>query len=92
MIKNKTLCKILSCCLLMAMVMFPLFSIRVHAAEYEIVFKAGAHGTINGNKEASYRLSSDDVFPDEPDIQATPPAVKVILLNIKEEMLMAMEE
>ena len=52
MIKNKTLCKILSCCLLMAMVMFPLFSIRVHAAEYEIVFKAGAHGTINGNKEA----------------------------------------
>ena len=53
----------------MAMVMFPLFSIRVHAAEYEIVFKAGAHGTINGNKEASYRLSSDDVFPDEPDIQ-----------------------
>ena len=45
----------------MAMVMFPLFSIRVHAAEYEIVFKAGAHGTINGNKEASYRLSSDDV-------------------------------
>lgn len=69
MIKNKTLCKILSCCLLMAMVMFPLFSIRVHAAEYEIVFKAGAHGTIDGNKEASYRLSSDDVFPDEPDIQ-----------------------
>ena len=39
MIKNKTLCKILSCCLLMAMVMFPLFSIRVHAAEYEIVLK-----------------------------------------------------
>lgn len=52
------------------MILFPVTSINIHAAEYEIVFKAGVHGSIDGQKEASYRLSSDDYFPDEPDVQA----------------------
>lgn len=42
----------------------------VHAAEYEIVFKTGAHGTIQGEKSVSYRKANGEVFPDEPNVMA----------------------
>lgn len=42
----------------------------VHAAEYEIVFKAGAHGTIAGEKSVAYRKAYGEVFPDEPVVSA----------------------
>lgn len=48
--------------------LFPLMNVQVHAAEYEVVFKAGSHGTVNGGKEVSYRLSNNDIFPNEPSI------------------------
>lgn len=49
--------------------LFPLMNVQVQAAEYEVVFKAGSHGSVNGGKEVSYRLSNNDIFPNEPDIK-----------------------
>lgn len=44
--------------------------LQVHAAEYEIVFKAGAHGTIQGMRSVSYQRENGDIFPDEPTVVA----------------------
>ncbi len=41
---------------------------KISAAEYEIVFKGGSHGTVDGKDKVSYRLSTEDVFPNEPEI------------------------
>ena len=60
--------KILSGMMIACMCLLPISHVDIHAAEYEVVFKAGSHGTLNGEKEVSYRLSSNDVFPDEPSI------------------------
>ncbi|MEJ8736732.1 MucBP domain-containing protein [Erysipelotrichaceae bacterium HCN-30851] len=49
--------------------MLPIQLDNIHAAEYEIVFKGGAHGTVNGETKVSYRLTTNDRFPNEPDIQ-----------------------
>lgn len=41
--------------------------VPVHAnASYEIEFKAGAHGTINGESKVSYVQEAGSVFPNEP--------------------------
>lgn len=44
--------------------------LQVHAAEYEVVFKAGAHGTIQGERSVTYRRENGDIFPDEPTVIA----------------------
>lgn len=64
--KNKIV-KLLSGFMLVCMFLLPFSS--VHAADYEITFKAGSHGDVNGQEEVSYHLSTNDVFPDEPEIQ-----------------------
>ena len=50
--------------------LLPISVTDIKAAEYEVVFKAGAHGSVDGQKEVSYRLSTSDVFPDEPTVLA----------------------
>lgn len=60
--------KWLRCFVLLSMLLLPCFGWKVVAAEYEIVFKAGAHGTLNGQTEVSYHLSTEDYFPNEPEI------------------------
>lgn len=49
--------------------LLPMHIENIQAAEYEIVFKGGAHGTVDGKDKVSYRLTTEDVFPNEPDIQ-----------------------
>lgn len=66
--KGKGLWKVLTGIVLACAFILPISSVQLHAAEYEIVFKAGAHGSIDGEKEAAYRLTSDSLFPNEPDI------------------------
>lgn len=46
----------------------PISMTKVSAAEYAVEFKAGAHGTVNGEKSVSYLVNSGDVFPNEPSI------------------------
>lgn len=65
----KKLWRILTGIVLACAFVLPISNVDLHAAEYEVVFKAGAHGTVNGDKEVSYRLSSNDLFPNEPDVQ-----------------------
>ena len=43
----------------------PITSLRANA-QYEIVFKAGLHGNIDGNKSTSFKLTAGSIFPDEP--------------------------
>lgn len=50
--------------------LLPISTTDIKAAEYEIVFKAGAHGSVDGQKEVSYHLSTNDVFPNEPTVSA----------------------
>ena len=40
--------------------LLPISTTDIKAAEYEIVFKAGAHGSVDGQKEVSYHLSTND--------------------------------
>lgn len=68
--KYHNLIKAFTGLLMACMFLFPVTITKIQAAEYEIVFKAGAHGTVNGQKEVSYRLSTNDVFPDEPVVTA----------------------
>lgn len=56
--------------MLCALLLLPLCALSTHAANYQIVFKAGAHGTIQGEKELVYECSSEDLFPDEPIVEA----------------------
>lgn len=49
--------------------LLPMHIENIQAAEYEIVFKGGAHGTVDGKDKVSYRLTTEDIFPNEPDIQ-----------------------
>lgn len=66
--KHNRILKALSGLVMACMFLLPMTVININAAEYEIVFKAGAHGTVDGKKEVSHRLSTNDVFPDEPAI------------------------
>ena len=50
--------------------LLPISTTDIKAAEYEIVFKAGSHGSVDGQKEVSYHLSTNDVFPNEPTVSA----------------------
>ena len=54
--------------ILVCLVIFPLSMVKVDAAEYSIVFKGGAHGTVNGQNTVNYNVQSGDVFPDEPTV------------------------
>ncbi|MEG0328868.1 MAG: cell wall anchor protein [Longicatena sp.] len=56
--------------LVVSLLMIPFSLAKVHAASYEVVFKSGAHGTINGNKNETHKLNAGDIFPDEPVVQA----------------------
>lgn len=40
--------------------LLPISTTDIKAAEYEIVFKAGSHGSVDGQKEVSYHLSTND--------------------------------
>ena len=42
----------------------------VNAASYDIVFKAGAYGSINGENSVTYNLKAGDTFPNEPTVTA----------------------
>lgn len=66
--KRNKFIKALSGVVMACMFLLPITVTDINAAEYEIVFKAGAHGTVDGKKEVSHRLSTNDVFPDEPAI------------------------
>lgn len=66
--KHNRFMKALSGVVMACMFLLPITVTDINAAEYEIVFKAGAHGTVDGKKEVSHRLSTNDVFPDEPTI------------------------
>lgn len=67
--KDKSFIKTLMSIVLICVCMLPHVGINVHAAEYEVIFKAGAHGTLDGEKAVSYRLTNHDLFPDEPSVQ-----------------------
>lgn len=69
---RKVLRKIGSICLV-AMMAFaflaPLLETTHAAAQYEIVFKGGLHGTVDNQKSVSYRVNANDMFPNEPSVQ-----------------------
>ncbi|MEG0366041.1 MAG: MucBP domain-containing protein [Coprobacillus sp.] len=56
--------------LLTCFVIFPLSLTNSHAAQYEVVFKAGANGTVNNQKSVTYTLGAGETFPDEPTVVA----------------------
>lgn len=69
----KVIKKVASLLLIATMVFsyFASFQQNVEAsAEYEIVFKAGLHGTINGKASLNYRVPAGDRFPNEPTVVA----------------------
>ena len=68
--KLSTLKKLVTGIVLACMFVVPATTLKLNAASYQIVFKAGTHGTINGQKEANYQLTSEDAFPDEPNVEA----------------------
>lgn len=66
--KLNKMIKHISLFLLALTIMLPTSFMQANAAEYDIIFKAGAHGTLNENKEKSvtHSIQSGDVFPNEP--------------------------
>ncbi len=68
----KVLKKLLATCMvaIMACTFSASFLQTAHAAQYEIVFKGGLHGTVDNQKSVSYRLEANSLFPNEPSVQA----------------------
>lgn len=69
---RKVLRKIGSICLVTMMAfafLAPLLETTHAAAQYEIVFKGGLHGTVDNQKSVSYRVNANDMFPNEPSVQ-----------------------
>ncbi|MEG0366060.1 MAG: MucBP domain-containing protein [Coprobacillus sp.] len=56
--------------LLTCFVIFPLSLTNSYAAQYEVVFKGGANGTVNNQKSVTYTLGAGEIFPDEPTVKA----------------------
>lgn len=50
--------------------MLPLMQNVKANASYQITFKSGLHGTIEGQKAVSYMQEAGSIFPDEPTVQA----------------------
>lgn len=67
--KNNVI-KTIKIILLTCFVIFPLSLTKVYAAQYEVVFKAGANGTVNNEKSVTYTLEAGATFPNEPTVTA----------------------
>lgn len=57
-------------CTVFCMCVMPNLDVKASMPQYEIVFKAGLHGTINNEKSVSYPVTAGDIFPNEPMVSA----------------------
>lgn len=56
-------------CAALSMCLLPLKTLKANA-QYEIVFKAGLHGTIHNEKSIRFPVQAGELFPDEPSVVA----------------------
>lgn len=61
--KHIVLSFVLGCCLSAVMIV-------AHAASYEITFRGGLNGTVEGKKSVTYTVEENGAFPDEPQVEA----------------------